>query len=393
MSQKLILCSKKTEIVDINGNVLNVSGSDASNLQLSNAFSSIKNITASCFAIQKTILNELTPKPDWYDGLNRKFSNVKELAVTWLNDYAVAVTSTIPSSVITYAPLFGSYSDYIINIIGDKREELTPSEIQLISNVLEKMIDKVELISKDVYAYAHVNPNTKKSEGILIDWQKQMLDASSELASGNETVQKAISDLSDEVNALNDDVKALRADIAYYNKLVATGAGMVGGGAFLATVGGALCLGFPIVGGICLFLGIGSAIAGASVWGVYQKKINEANAKIRQNLSKINSDEKALTAISLLAGSCASVTEYAQIAAKNVSDFSTSWVTFGNTLKMTLAGLSSTEKSTKESALDTLLELNATKASWEKTTDYAEQLLSAPLEVKEVMADNITSVA
>lgn len=46
----------------------------AEELQLGQTFASVRQITDSCFAIRNTIFNPVTPKPDWYDGLNPGFS-------------------------------------------------------------------------------------------------------------------------------------------------------------------------------------------------------------------------------------------------------------------------------------------------------------------------------
>lgn len=392
MEKTLILKPEKPQIVDMNGNVLTVERKDGAKLQLNNAFVSAKNVTAACFSIQQTVLNQLSPEPEWYKGLNDKFKDVKGLAGTWLNDYAVAVTSTIPSSVMNYTPVFTACSKVITDTIKNSGYTLDEENIRVISNILKKMIDQVKSIQGKVSTYVYTDKDGK-SKGKLIDWQTDMGNASNDLKKGTDTVQKAAADLSDKIQDLTDQISELRKDIEYYNILVSTGAGMVGGGAFVTTVGGSLCLAFPVIGGICMFFGIGSVIAGASLWGVYQNKINAANKKIRENLSSIKEDEKALTAINALAQSCTSVVTYADQAVRNLSDFSVSWNIMGDTLLEILHHLNSADDSVKESCIDILVEMGAAGDQWRDVKKYAEDLLALSSNNVEVVDINKLSGA
>ena len=76
--------------------------------------------------------------------------------------------------------------------------------------------------------------------------------------------------------------------IKYYKKLVADGAEMVGEADLTYTIGGGLFLSFPLIGGICLFVGIGSVIAESTMRGCYQKKINDASKHIKEKTAPIN---------------------------------------------------------------------------------------------------------
>lgn len=392
MEKSMIFQPQKKEIVDVYGNVLKVEGADAANLQLNNAFTSVRNITASCFAIKQTAFGEITPKPEWYDGLHSKFNDVKSYADTWLNDYAVAVTSAIPSSVISYAPYFQSGADVINAIIKENPGLLTPTQKQTTVAILTRMISKVEEITEKVRKYAYVDANGK-TKGLLPDWQAGMSDAALSLAEGTDTVQKAVSDIAEEITNLNSEIKTLQADIEYYNKLVSAGAGMVGGGAFMAAVGGALCLVCPLAGGITLFFGIGSVVAGSSVWGVYQGKINSANERITKCLSEIAEKNKRMAAITLISEECSSVVSYANLAVKNMSDFTTSWMVFGDTLKETLSNLNAANSPEEEIGVLMGMSFASANKQWQKSCDFAEQLLAAPAEVKKVNASEIGTAA
>lgn len=77
------------------------------------------------------------------------------------------------------------------------------------------------------------------------------------------------------------EIVSLYADIKYYKKLVAEAD-------LTYTIGGGLFLSFPLIGGICLFVGIGSVIAESTMRGCYQKKINDASKHIREKTAPIN---------------------------------------------------------------------------------------------------------
>lgn len=393
MNNSMLLQPDNKKIVDMNGNVLTVDGADAANLQLHNTFSSVRNVTASCFAIQRTIFGEVTPKPAWYDGLYKKFSDVKDLADTWNKNYAVAVTATIPSSIITFVPMFNSSSDVITDIISRSGGKLTPEHISTISYLLRKMITKVDDTSKKVNRYAHIDDVTGNSVGLLIDWQADMQSASNKLAEGSDTVQAAVSTLSTSIVDLRNEITTLNSEIEFYNKLVSTGAGMVGGGAFVTTVGAALCVAFPITAGITIFVGVGSMIAGASLWGVYQGKINDANKRISACMADIKSDYKSIAAINALASSCVSVVNYANIATENISKFSSSWVNLGESLKATLQSLENAEGQSSQSGKNVLLEMGDANKQWNTVEKYANQLLEAPSTVQVVNASQLNTVA
>lgn len=84
------------------------------------------------------------------------------------------------------------------------------------------------------------------------------------------------------------EIVSLYADIKYYKKLVADGEEMVGEADLTYTIGGGLFLSFPLIGGICLFVGIGSVIAESTMRGCYQKKINDASKHIKEKTAPIN---------------------------------------------------------------------------------------------------------
>jgi len=372
-------------ITDINGKAITVSEEDAQKTQLGNAFLSVRAVTASCFAINNIEFNSVLPKPEWYDGLNEKFTRMKDHAGIWLNNYSIALTSTIPSSIIDFVPTYTACTDVITGIVQLNPNTLTPSQISTISSVLTRIIDKIDEISATVKKYVSLN-DQEESVGKLIDWSKEVSSIQSELSAGNNTIQTASQSMSGQIAGLNAEIRKLQDDIGYYNKLVCTGAGLVGGGIFIGLVGGAVCLANPIAGGITIFIGVASLIAGATIWGIYQGKINASEKKIRADASQITEQNKTLVALNALSGSCMSVVENAKIATANLHDFATSWVVFGNILRQTLNALKSVDKDVQKSGLDVLIDMNTSKNCWLKVNEYAQQLLGAPKDIQTVGA-------
>lgn len=364
------------------GSEITLSTTEAQKLQLGQGFASVKQITDSCWAIRNTLFHPVTPKPDWYDELNTKFLLTKRYADQWIDNIAIGITSVIPSSVIQFTPVFTSSVQAIQAVTKHSPGQLSPSDRSIICDIFTRMITRVESITQDVHYYAKKENNT--ISGILPQWQKNMSDASLDLKSGSANIQTSARELSDQIAEYNDSIAKLKLDIQYYNKLVATGAGLVGGGAFVGSLGGALCFAFPVVGGIVLALGLGMVIGGAATWGVYQQKINDANKKIREMTKHITDSSQTLLALNSLSSGVDIAINSAENALKNLTDFSASWVTFGDSLKNTLNSLREGEEG--ESGILVDLDLNTSAKHWKDAKEYAAKLLETPTGVQVVPA-------
>lgn len=357
----------------------------AEELQLGQTFASVRQITDSCFAIRNTIFNPVTPKPDWYDGLNGKFNSVKHYADQWLDDYSVVVTSTIPNSVMTYSPIFASRAEYLLSILSSGSGDLTADELATTRNVLTKMLDKSTPIYNDAKQYARMENG--KAVGKLIDWRSNMSAAGLELKSGTDNIQKAASSLQQEITEFKNEISSLKVDIAYYQKLVATGAGLVGGGIFIGTIGGGLCFAFPVVGGIILALGIAAVIGGSVVWGVYQKKINDANSRITELNTKLSERGKTLAALTTLSTSMDLAVDNAENAIKNMTDFSASWLTFGKSLENLIHSIDEGRAASDRD--DIQIELRTSMRYWKQAENYSQKLLDVPTDIEKHKASDV----
>lgn len=354
-------------------------------LQLGQTFASVRQITDSCFAISNTVFNPVTPKPDWYDGLNGKFNSVKRYANQWLDDYSIVVTSTIPNTVLTYSPIFSARAEYLLELLSSGSGDLTEADLATTRNVLTKMLDKSKPIYNEVKQYAHMENG--KAVGKLIDWRNNMSAAGLELKSGTDSIQKAASKLQQEITEFNNEIDSLKLDIQYYQKLVATGAGLVGGGIFIGTIGGGLCFAFPVVGGIILALGIAAVIGGSAVWGVYQKKINDANSRIVTLNNKISENGKTVAALSTLSTSMDLAVENAENAIKNMTDFSASWLTFGKSLENLIHAIDDGRATSDRD--DIQIELRTSMRYWNQAENYAQRLCEVPTNIEKHKASEV----
>lgn len=370
-------------LVDVTGAPLTLSDSQKEELQLGQSFASVRQITEACTSIRNTRFKAPAKKPDWYDGLNDKLDVLKDHADTWLNDYAIAITSTIPSSIMTFVPAYDASAKVLRDIIRRSPGELSAADAVLAREVIARMVDKVRDISTQVEYYAKVDGSGNTS-GKFIDWQKDMRAARKELVDGSDSVQKARADLTKEIAEYNGKITTLKAEIEQYNKMVALGAGLVGGGIFVGTVGLGFCFVFPWVGGILIALGVGMVIGGGATWGVMQEKINKTNRDIADFTARIKEDNQTILALDSLGTAAHTCLCSADSAVSNLTDFAATWVTFGHSLRATMGALEQGGKEAYGALLG--MDLDEAQENWDDAKEYAKKLSEAPSDIKVVPA-------
>lgn len=370
-------------LVDVTGAPLTLSDSQKEELQLGQSFASVRQITEACTSIHNTRFKAPTVKPKWFDSLNCKLDVLKGYADTWLNDYAIAITSTIPSSIITFVSVFDASAQVLRDIIKNNPNELSATDAAIAREVIRRMVGEVKKISTQVEYYAKVDEKMETS-GKLIDWQKGMRDARAALVKDSDSIQSARADLTKEITEFNGTITTLEAKIEQYNKMVALGAGLVGGGVFVGTVGLGFCFIFPWVGGILIGLGIGMVIGGSATWGAMQHEIDKANREIAEKTARIKEDNQTILALDSLGTAAHTCLSSADSAISNLTDFAATWVTFGHSLRATMSAL---EHGGKE-ALGALLgmDLDEAQKNWDDVKEYAKKLSEAPSDIKVVPA-------
>lgn len=375
-------------LVDTAGNSLSMSDSQKERLQLGQSFASVRQITQACTAIHNTRFKAPAVKPNWFDGLNDKLEVLKGHADTWLDDYAIAVTSTIPSSVITFVPMFDASAKVLQNIIQHSSDKLSDDDAAAAHEILARMVAKVDAITRKVGYYARVTKEdgTGKeiTSGVLIDWQKDMRSARDDLYNGSDSIQKAHTELEKEIAKYQSRITSLQLDIDRYNKFVGLGAGLVGVGSVVGVVGGAFCFAFPWVGGILITVGVGMVIGGAATWGVMQDKINNAYRDIADYKAKIKEDNATILALGSLSTAASSCLQSADIAISNLADFAATWLTFGDSLRDTMRALEQGGETAYKDILK--MDLGTAQKEWAEVKNYANKLMDTSSEVKVVSA-------
>lgn len=370
-------------LVDTTGAPLTLSDSQKEELQLGQSFASVRQITEACTSIHNTRFVPPASKPDWFEDLDRKLDRMKGYADTWLNDYAIAITSTIPSSIMTFVPIYDTSADVLRDIIQRNPDKLSATDAAIAREVIGRMVDEVNKISENVGYYAMVDEKGK-TVGKLVEWQKNMRAARDELVDGSNSIQKARTNLAEEIAKYNSMITTLKAEIEQYNKMVALGAGLVGGGIFVGTVGLGFCFIFPWVGGILIGLGLGMVIGGSATWGAMQEKINKANRDIVNYTARIKEDNQTILALDSLGAAAHTCLSSADSAISNLTDFAATWVTFGHSLRATMSALEQGGKEARSALL--AMDLNVAQKNWDDAKEYAKKLSEVPSSIKAVPA-------
>lgn len=371
-------------LVDAAGRPLRLSDSQSEALQLGQSFASVRQITESCSGIINTKFTISGTKPTWFDDLNKKFYTIKGLAETWMNDYSIAILTTIPSSVNTFVPVFDASAGVLRTIIDRNPGALSDADAAAAREVLGRMLTKTEEIRAEVEDYAKVDKDGTTS-GKLVKWRDDMRNAYEDFDSGRTEIQALSENLTADIETYNNRIETLRADIAHYNSQIGTGAGLVGGGLFVGVVGAALCFAFPVVGGIGLALGIGMVIGGGVTWGIMQSKINKANKEILDLRNKIAEDKQTIVALTSLGTDANIVLNSAQNAILNMTDFAASWATLGRSLEATCAALEQGGQEAYSALL--ALDLDEAQENWDDTKEYVKKLSESSSAVELHSAD------
>lgn len=356
--------------------------SQAQKLMTGQTFASVRQITEACHAIQKTDFTPITPEPEWYAELNRKFSAVTGFANTWIRNYAPAVTSTIPSSIINFAATFASSFRAIKGTLDGGTGDLKESELATIRKAFERMLTKTTAISNNISQYCRIEGG--KSTGLLVDWAENMRSAGIELKTGTVNVQTAATALATQIGEFNEEIKTLDAAIAEYQKNVSIGAGLVSGGIFIGIIGGILCFTFPPIGISVLVVGTAALIGGGATWGVFQKRIRDANRRILDFNRRIKANTANITTLGILSSSMDTAVRNADIAQKKMGDFLTDWLIFSESLRQTIINID--EGKMKSQRFEIGMPLDEAMEHWEDVKGYARDLTAVSTAVETVPA-------
>lgn len=349
------------------------SGTSSSDLQqkTQTAFITLSLITQACHGILNTVFIAPTPKPDWFDGLQSKLDDAKEIASDWVTNIAPDVTGGVPVQVIDYGTTYSALSAKIQSIAKQHPNAQGPDDPHV------KQVH--DLVSALEQAVAGILTNAETTASTLAAWGTKIQQAHDALTTGATNIQSAETDLTTDITKMNTAISTLNDTIHKENLAIAGSAAGIGAGLLLLVAGIALA---PETGGASLVVaGTGGAliIGGAVTWGIMQSKINAQFDEIASDQNELQDDQRQLVALQGLSSASSQSIQYTTDSSNALSDFRTSWTVFQGELQGVMSKLQSAE-----SSLSTIVAGAFTAAAnteWGDATAFAQSLADAPVEV------------
>lgn len=351
------------------------SGTAAStNDATASGFAALQLVTAACHGILNTIFTPPSPKPDWFDDLNKELDNAKTLAKQWIDDLAPQMTASIPTHVIDYGTTYSAISEQIIDLI-DKNPTAKGKD----NPVVQQVFDLISALEQELTG---IIGDVGDTQAQLKKWGDDMQAAHDALYNGAANIQSAMVDLQKDIDKMNSAIQGLKDQIAGEQKAIAGAAAAIGIGLFALAAGIALAFVTAGAGVVVAGVGIAAIIGGSVTWGVMQDKINKQFDEIADDQKKLDQDSRqmvALQGLSLSANTAVSATATATAA---LSDVKVMWGVFQGELQGTLDKLEKTDEDL--SAIVNKAFVIAAQKEWDLATQFAQQLvgMQVPVESK-----------
>ncbi len=337
-------------------------------------------VSACCHGVLNTTLikpesAKEEQKFEWFDDVKLKLDAAKVVARDWIDNVAVPIQSDIPISVITFDNQFQASADYVIDVCKKHpRMKKGDAEFEDVNEVLRALMQTIE---DDIIA------SIDESRTALKNWGNSLQEAHDNLSGEVQTIQKAESDISTEIERLNTSIDALNNLISSESTLVSVGAGLVGGGIFVAVVGVALLAAGvgAVVGGIVIGVGAAMTIGGAVTWGVMQHRIDEQYEEIAQDRKEILQDQQLLASLKGLEVGTSSAVSYMQTALSALDEVKTTWEGFYGVIENAVKELDKAEKSA--TAVLKQIFTETAKKQWADAHEMAEKLLDTKIQIED----------
>lgn len=338
----------------------------------SSGFVSLQIVTAACHGVLNTQFIAPSPKPKWFDSLNKDLDGAKVLAHDWIDNISPKMTAGIPSHVIDYGTTYSALTDEIIDLLTKNptaKGKDNPIVIQVFQ-LIEELHNAIEPIIADI----------KATEKRLVEWGQKMQQSHDALFTGAANIQEAQIELATHIEKMNNAIKGLKDKIHTENLLIAGGAATLAIGLTVAVFAVALA---PATGGLSLIVGgvaVLAAIGGGVTWGVMQGEINKQFAEIGEDQKQIAADQRQLVALQGLSLSAGSAITSIATATRALSDVRVMWTVFQNELQGTMDKLSSTN--VELSAIVNKALVKAAQKEWSLAVDFAQQLVGKAVKVE-----------
>lgn len=339
----------------------------------SSGFASLQIVTAACHGVLNTQFISPTPKPSWFDALNKDLDAAKVNAHEWIDNIAPKMTASIPGHIIDYATTYKALSDEIIDLLTKNPNAKGKDNpiVKQVFELIETLHDSIQPIINDIEA----------TQTRLTEWGKKMQKSHDDLFTGASNIQAAQIDLQVHIEKMNNAIQGLKDKIQTENLIVAGGAATLAIGLTVAVVAVAFAVatagaGAFVVAGIA---GL-AAIGGGITWGVMQGEVNKRFAEIADDQKNIADDQRQLIALQSLSLSASMAVTSIATATRALSDVKVLWAFFQDELKGTMKKLGSTD--VELSAVVNKALVKAAQREWDEAVAFAKKLVGAPVTVE-----------
>lgn len=331
-------------------------------------------ITFASHAVVNTVFVAPSPKPVWFDDLNKELVAAQTLAQQWIDTLGPEVSETIPLQVINFGANFTAATNAILQIVKNDPNAQgadNPSVVEIKTIIEQTLLPPIQTVTGQMTSITDA----------LTAWGDAMQAAHNSLASGSTSIQAAEIALQGDINKMNDAITSLKAEIAGENEAIAASAAAIAIGIFALVVGIALA---PETGGASLLIGgaIGAAgiIGGSVTWGIMQSRINAQFDDIAKDQQELADDKRQIVALQGLQLASSSAVSSIELATQSLSKLQTQWGTFHGELLNVITQLESAEH-----AVSTIIQgvfTSAAQTEWASAIATANNLVNAKIQVE-----------
>lgn len=251
-------------------------------------------------AVEHTQIQAISPKPDWFDTLDKNLKAAQTHVKPWQTVVEPGITSQFPHAVSNMASRFKTGTDYILEVLNTKTkngEQYVPTAAQI-----EQFVESLNWITKNLNDQKTALEKIKTS----FDTFKSNSDTDyTNLNEGNNSIQKAILDDNKLIIKLQGDIATDNANIAKDNAAItaaaiAAGVGLFAGVAVVGLGAAASGPGAPVAIVIGAFIMVASVAELAAVLAVYIPKLNAARTKLADDTAHLNEEKQQVASLTVM---------------------------------------------------------------------------------------------
>lgn len=363
-----------------------ISKDDQAQIKLAGTVASLQALNSANIAIMKTTFPTQDFKEDWFNSTKRNYNIIKEYSIDWCTSIAPAITSSIPSSIIEFNPKFQFFSKEVIAVIDSSSAK--DEKKNLIIKNFDELLQNSERISNNFNEYSCIKDG--KSVGTIPNWSNNILNACNDFNDNSDDIKNnRYKDIGEDIEKNNQINAAIEVEIKKYNNLIITGGVFVAGGATIGAIGYPLVFMNPVVGIATIGVGIGVAITGASLLGVYIERLKKKYKEKAEIDSKINYDRQLLSALQNLEHATKVFNNSYNVMMTNTTSFISSWNNISNNLNSVIQNLKDGKEYNQNDYLSAVkMELEASMPLWDSVYNYSLQLRNSAILEEKIIDQN-----